>query len=257
TMYWSDVLPLGAPGPAGFIFGDRLSGGSRTTLVSNLNAPGAVAYDSPNKSIYWTDTTATLWQPDSIYVWAGEGASGKRILSDITISQIGGIAIDEVHQQIYFTYVNPLIDSLFPGAVARADLDGSNVQTIVSGLSQPQGIAIDPVGGEVFWADTRGAPDAGLGLIQAAALDGSGRRTVVGGLDYPVGVALDILSKDVYWTDMGTGKLQRTSMSGALPFLEDVRTNLPNPRSLVNVPEPTVAISMVLAACYVLAQRRK
>ncbi|MCA9180500.1 MAG: hypothetical protein KDA51_03585, partial [Planctomycetales bacterium] len=98
------------------------------------------------------------------------------------------------------------------------------------------------------------------GAIMAQSVDdacqSSGlQRTVIGGLDEPYGIALDPLAQDIYWTDEATGKIQRTNVSGVLPFFEDVRTGLSKPRAIVIVPEPSSyvllawSIVVVSAAC--------
>jgi hypothetical protein len=80
------------------------------------------------------------------------------------------------------------------------------------------------------------SPAGGSGAIKAADLDGHNQRTILGGLDVPYGVTLDLAEQNVYWTDMGTGKIQRTVMSGILPYFQDVLTGLPSPTSIVIVP---------------------
>ena len=55
-------------------------------------------------------------------------------------------------------------------------------------------------------------------------------------LDEAYGVALDLAEQQVYWTDMVTGKIQRTVMSGILPFFQDVLTGLTSPTAIVIAP---------------------
>jgi hypothetical protein len=58
----------------------------------------------------------------------------------------------------------------------------------------------------------------------------------LGGLNEPHGVALDLAEQNVYWSDMGAGKIQRTVMSGILPYFQDVVTGLTSPTAIVIVP---------------------
>ena len=51
--------------------------------------------------------------------------------------------------------------------IARANLDGSDVEVIVSGLPIPHGVALDMVGGKIYWTDS------GTDMIYRADLDGS------------------------------------------------------------------------------------
>ena len=83
--------------------------------------------------------------------------------------------------------------------IQRANLDGSNVQTLVSrGLESPNGIAVDAAGGKMYWTDY------GTNRIQRASLDGSNIETLVSrGLENPYGIALDVTGGKMYWTDFG------------------------------------------------------
>ncbi len=56
------------------------------------------------------------------------------------------------------------------GTIHCAGLDGSNVETLVTGLSSPQGIAVDAEGGKMYW--TIGS-SGGRNEIYRANLDGS------------------------------------------------------------------------------------
>jgi hypothetical protein len=166
-----------------------------------------------------------------------DGSDVQKLVSGVFISEIAGVALDPIHEKLYFTYINPLLDSLMTGGIARADLDGSNLEIIVGGQGKPIGIAVDAAGGGIYWADAISiSPAGGNGAIKAADLDGHNQRTILGGLNEPYGVALDLAEQSVYRTDMVTGKIQRTVMSGILPFFQDVLTGLTSPSAIVIVP---------------------
>ena len=95
--------------------------------------------------------------------------------------------------------------------IQRANLDGSNVQDLVtSGLTTPVGIALDIAGGKMYWTDY------GTEKIQRANLDGSNVQDLVtSGLTSPNGIALDIAGGKMYWTDYGTDKIQRANLDGS------------------------------------------
>ena len=61
--------------------------------------------------------------------------------------------------------------SSLQGLIMEANLDGTGLQTIVSGLNDPVGIAADPPIGKVYWT--------GGGVTQSANLDGSGVQTLL------------------------------------------------------------------------------
>ena len=70
--------------------------------------------------------------------------------------------------------------------IQRSNLDGSNVQDVVTGLNNPFGIALDVAGGKMYWTD------AGTDKIQWANLNGSDVEDLVTGLDTPASIALGI-----------------------------------------------------------------
>ncbi|MHC4808035.1 MAG: hypothetical protein ACYTBX_17485, partial [Planctomycetota bacterium] len=80
--------------------------------------------------------------------------------------------------------------------IQRANLDGTNVENLVTtGLSSPNGIALDVAGGKMYWTDR------GTGKIQRASLEGTGVEDLVTGLTTPFGIALDVDGGKMYWTD--------------------------------------------------------
>lgn len=235
-LFWSDILPLASPLPGGVIRSGSTRGGEIIDVARTLRSPAGVALSSDGGKLYWTDLGDTE-HPSAVFSANRDGSDVRRLISGQWLSEIAGIAIVPHESLLYFTYVNPLLDSLYAGGIARAATDGSNVEVIVDGLVKPVGIAIDSQGGNIFWAD---AGRSGMdGIIEAADLDGQHRRTLLGGLERPYGVALDLSAQDIYWTDTATGRIQRTAMSGILPFFEDVLTGLNFPTAIAILPEPT------------------
>ena len=96
--------------------------------------------------------------------------------------------------------------------IQRADLDGSNVEDLVtSGLTIPFGIALDTSGGKMYWADR------GTDKIQRADLDGSNVEDLItSGLNGPLHIALDVSGGKMYWVDNSTDKIQRANITGTI-----------------------------------------
>ena len=178
-LLWSDILPLGAPLPGGVIRSGGPHGGEITNVVRDLTSPAGVALDSDRGKIYWTDL-GDIEHPSAVFSSNLDGADAKQLISGQWLSEITGIAVDSQHASLYFTYVNPLLDSLYNGGIARADLDGSNVEAIVDGLVKPLGIAIDSQGGNIYWAHARGLGGELDGAIEAADLDRTAAMDAVG-----------------------------------------------------------------------------
>ncbi len=238
-LFWSDILPLGSPLPGGVIRTGSTRGGEIADVTRMLTSPAGVTLDADSGKVFWTDLGDAV-NPSAVFSANRDGSDFRRLISGEWLSEIAGIAVDQSGEgRLYFTYVNPLLDSLYAGGIARARLDGSNVEAVVGGLLKPVGVAIDSQGGSIFWADAGGLGMGMDGAIEAADLDGQQRRTLLGGLESPYGVALDLVEQDVYWTDMGSGKIQRTAMSGILPFFEDVVTGLDSPTAIAILSELT------------------
>ncbi|MCY3738710.1 MAG: DUF5050 domain-containing protein [Gemmatimonadaceae bacterium] len=111
--------------------------------------------------------------------------------------------------------------------IQRANLDGSNVQDLVTaGLVHLIDIALDLTEGKMYWTDH------GTDKIQRANLDGSQvEDLIITGLRYPVGLALDLTAGQMYWTDMELDRIRRANLDGS--NLEDLVTSgLTTPRGL-------------------------
>lgn len=74
-----------------------------------------------------------------------------------------GLAYDKVNDKIYFTDFAKTNE----GKVWRMNIDGSNMEAIVTGITDPHSIAVNTAGGKIYWAD-----DAGN--VSRANLDGTG-----------------------------------------------------------------------------------
>ena len=93
-------------------------------------------------------------------------------------------------------------------SIIRSELDGTNPVTLVTGLENPQGIAIDFPSHRLFWADLMAH------RIQSSDLKGHDVQTVYQLKDrsYPFGVA--VMGSRIYWTTRGSKKLQSGSKAG-------------------------------------------
>ena len=107
------------------------------------------------------------------------------------------------------------------GKIQRANLNGSNIQDLVTGLETPDGIALDVAGGKMYWVDHS------TDKIQRANLDGSNIQDLVTGLGFPERIALDVAGGKMYWTDQGRNKIQRANLDGS--NIQDLVTGLETP----------------------------
>jgi DNA-binding beta-propeller fold protein YncE len=96
------------------------------------------------------------------------------------------------------------------GALRVGPLSGQGAQDAFAGETNPQGIAIDPAAGKIYWANLNGA-------IRVANLDGSGARDLYTGETQPAGVAIDPAAGKIYWADAvaGTGAIRVGNLDGS------------------------------------------
>ena len=115
-------------------------------------------------------------------------------------------------QKIYWTDANFFGTAL--ARISRADLDGSNVQAVVSPASVNDGfLAVDAAAGNIYWAANNGGP--GAPTIRRANLDGGNVQTIISGPFGPMGVAVDSADGRLFWTDSTLHKVQTSNLDGS------------------------------------------
>ena len=97
-------------------------------------------------------------------------------------------------------------------SIRRQCRDEGDAARLVAGatLQNPDGLAVDWVGGNVYWCDT------GTDTVEVARLDGRHRRVLVrGGLGEPRALALLPAAGLLYWSDWGAAAhIGRAGMDG-------------------------------------------
>ena len=100
------------------------------------------------------------------------------------------------------------------GIIRSANLDGTGIVSVVTGLGNPRDLVIDPDSGKLYWADF------GSGKIQRRDLTGGSIDDLVTGLVSVNNLTLDLSAGKIYWTDLGSEKIQRANLDGT--GVEDV-----------------------------------
>lgn len=121
---------------------------------------------------------------------SGQQTPARLVTLGDDTSEIVGIAVDCDHEFIYWT------DSI-NGKIFRSRTDGKYREEVITGLKQPEGIAVDPSSRNLFWVDSE------LRKIQVASIDNfSHTYTLLEvGLDNPRGIAIHPQRGKVYFTD--------------------------------------------------------
>ena len=151
-----------------------LENGTTDVLYSTANGlgelPEAIDYFEGNLYI-------TCVEIDFETVWKAK-ADGSGIENIIGYGAGGygyGLAIDKVNGKIYF-------DNQEDGVIMRANLDGTNVESVVEKVGRVYGIAVDGANDVLYFADS------GDGLIKKTDLNGDGLVAVSLELEDPLGI---------------------------------------------------------------------
>jgi hypothetical protein len=110
-----------------------------------------------------------------------------------------------------------------PGSIGRANLDGSSPNpTFITppasgGTFSANAIAVDPVNGYIFWADSLNTRIGRANLADGSAVN---LALVSSTLNYATGVVADSATKTVYWTvnnNAGQGLIGQANEDGTNP----------------------------------------
>ncbi len=82
-----------------------------------------------------------------------------------------GLGLDADAGKIYWTHGST------PGRIRRANLNGSELQQLVSGLKIPRGVALDMAAGKMYWTASPPQGNAS-GIVDRANLDGTNQENV-------------------------------------------------------------------------------
>ena len=117
---------------------------------------------------------------------------------------IRGLALDPPNNKMYWCDV-------FNFSIRRANIDGSGVEDIVSGMLQfPSVVKVDPIHGHIYWGDMLSEE------IWRANLDGTDPVSLLG-TAFHRGIALDLKNSKIYWTtsiSMFRGNINRANLDG-------------------------------------------
>src|SRR3954451_24159701 len=187
----------------------------RTIVEEGRKLPDGLAVDVAAGHLYWTNM-GNLKQNDGSILRSD--LDGKNIT---TIIPAGGtftpkqIQIETGTSKLYWCDREGM-------RVMRANLDGSNVETLVDtsqGVPRPGpnatkwcvGIAVDVDGGKIYWSQ-KGGDNAGEGRIFRASLDIPPGKTPANRRDIellydrlpePIDLEIDPTTRTLYWTDRG------------------------------------------------------
>jgi len=115
------------------------------------------------------------------------------------------IKVHSVERKIYWTEGDGGV-----GRICRADLDGANIEIVISNLASPYALGIDHINNRVYWSDIS------LSNIQRADLDGANQSVVISGdgVGAVRGMALDLTNSQIYFVNVqGNYKISSCGLS--------------------------------------------
>jgi hypothetical protein len=216
-LYWCDSFLRG-------ILSSTLTGDSVTVLVRNLVLPVGITLDVEGDRMYWADFSGgnigrAKLDGSEVTVLI-TGAANPRAnpedeaqFANATANSIAGAALagpfevtlDLENDQIYWTELNG-------NRIARANLDGTNIETVLSSpnTNNPRGIRLDVANNKIYYLD------AGTDRIRRANFDGTNLETL---LTLPSLAFLELLELDLsegkmYWSDFGQDNIARANLDG-------------------------------------------
>ena len=97
-------------------------------------------------------------------------------------------------------------------SIRRSNLDGSNVEALVTSTVNILGLGVDVDAGKMYWSESGRLP-GDAATIKRANLDGSGSEVLVDIAGGAASIALDVTSRKIYWVDMSG--IRRANMDGS------------------------------------------
>ncbi|MEQ1560990.1 MAG: DNRLRE domain-containing protein [Methyloglobulus sp.] len=155
---------------------------------------------APAKKVYWTDDTA-----NKIQMSDEDGSNVEDLITALNpitgLDRPTGLDIDAVNGKVYWT--NNL-------QIKRANLNGTNIETLYTGVLVTMDIKLDVAGGKMYWTH-----DNGISLVMRANLDGSSSQTINTTLSRPTYLSLNINAGHIYTTNFGNGTIGRMNLDGS------------------------------------------
>ena len=229
--------------------------GFQPDLIRDLNSPRAIAVDAAGGKVYWAE--------ESRIRRANLNGTNVQLVRELT-STVEGLAIDAHNNKLYLAssvgkvqrlnldgtgFQPDLITNLDSptsvaidaagdkvywtenGRIRRANLNGTNVQNVATGLGSPVSIVLSAAPVEVLISQSQRAPiywhtQAGtLQRLTAAEVQG-----IAPAAQNATGIAVDARAGKVYWaerTSNRTGRIRRANLNGSNVQLVKELTSVP------------------------------
>jgi hypothetical protein len=203
----------------------------------------AGAQEQNRPQVYWSDrcastieranvdgtgveTVVTGLSPFEPVVDLGIDALNRRLYwsagGTIRRAQLDGSGVEQVVSGAGALALDPANDGLFyvgsPDTIWRGQLDGSDSTMLLSSLSPPAGLAVDPDGAKIYWTEPLVTKfDPLHPTVRRANLDGTAVEGLVDPHDSPgpYAITVDASGGKLYWADNIRRAIVRTNLDGS------------------------------------------
>ncbi len=214
-LYWSSYSAVDENTSVqhGIYGADLDSLASSAKILRLTNNLGITSVDSVG-NIYWS---ANVDDNSSQAIFSANkyGNYTKELISGF--DSINGLAIDNVQERIYYATNDT--------NVSYCDLNGSNPQTIITGLTSVTHLYIDTVNNMLYISQA--------GEVSKSDMEGTALSTVVTA-SIPAQMGIDHVNNKLIWTDTGTDTISRSNLDGSSPEeLLNFSSSDANPNAMV------------------------
>ncbi len=217
-VYWTEETRL---------YQKAVISGDKTRIFIPLLIPVGLYADSVNGKLYEVelpDNTRSYAGSGSIRRWDFDGSSLETLAEGWIIGQVVPwfLTVDPQGHRLYYVRMQygtggDIVEPLAAGTttIDAALLDQFSGQTLVSGLGEVGGIAVDSglsAGARyIYWT----LP--GAGRIDRCKVDGSGATQLISGLTGPRAIAVDVGRGLLYWAE--ANGIHRANLDGTNAML--------------------------------------
>src|SRR3984885_1169455 len=187
----------------------------RKVIITECRYPDGVAVDAAARRIYWTNMGNPTANDGSIERADVDGQNRQTIVRPGDTFTPKQLQLEKNSGMLYWCDREGM-------RVMRANLDGSNIETLVDTSQGDQrpgpdatkwcvGVAVDVDGGKIYWTQ-KGPDNAGKGRLFRAGIELPAGQTasnradievLYDGLPEPIDLELDLNNRVMYWTDRG------------------------------------------------------
>jgi hypothetical protein len=167
-----------------------------------------IAIDATTAEMYWVDLASPSGNGGEVQRATLDGDEVTTLVTGV--ASPASIALDPRAGKMYWTANSNFSADTggWTGSVQRANLDGTDVEDVVTGVPNLWGVAANTGDGKIYWTSES------LG-IQRADRDGTNVETLLtleGGAD---GIVSDVRAGQLYFTHLFGGPIERVRLDGS------------------------------------------